>query len=219
MIATTDIKAIVTPQSLARYLLGSPVKERRNELWYKSPFRRETEASFVVSDRGFHDFGTDEHYDIFSFVQKLKHCSFKDSVEALASMYGVADREYDSKELLRWHRTQREAQLRYEQELRAIYLAIWDEVDAELREVAEDIELIKGRKEYIDAYKILLDRKVSAWGMNEYLAQDIDNMKDKEELKQKVMKGELPTWLMDRLRAHTTILQNMPTKQNLRREY
>lgn len=219
MIALVDIKNIVTPQGLAEYFLGQPSHQRGDTLWYCSPFRNEKHPSFKVDSVGMYDFGSDTNYDIFSFVMKFRNCSFKESVETLASIYGIADRDYDSKEITSWYKKQREEKARYERELHEIYLAIWDEVDKELKETCEYIEIFKGKKEYKEIYAVLLNRKLQAWSINGYLADEINTLEDKEELKQKVIKGELPIWLMDRLKIHTTILQTLLTKPQQKREY
>lgn len=218
MIDLADVRAIATPQSLAKYLLGSPVKERRNELWYKSPFRDEMEASFEVSDRGFHDFGTGEHYDIFSFVQKLKRCSFKDSVEILASIYGIADRDYESRKLAEWYRRQREQEEKRAKIRDWFYLRVWDAVDAEDRENRELTKMFAG--DFSDnTYKICLDRQNTIDMMKEQLADYTETWQDKEELMKKAMRGELPKWLTIRLRNHIMTLESLGIVLNQKREY
>lgn len=67
-----ELKMLVKPTEVAIRYLGTPLKERYGKLWYKSPFRNERTASFVVSDKkGFHDFGDSWHGDILSFVERL----------------------------------------------------------------------------------------------------------------------------------------------------
>ena len=61
---------------IADYLksLGyTPVKQQGNSLWYKSPFRQETEASFKVNtDRNqWYDFGTGKGGNIIALAQEL----------------------------------------------------------------------------------------------------------------------------------------------------
>lgn len=221
MINPNDIKLIATPQSVARYLLGLPEKQLGNELWYKSPFREETKASFIVSDKGFHDFGTSEHYDIFSFVQRLKHCSFQESVNLLASLYGVADRDYESDKLVAWYKKQRAEKEKHKEVINWFYLRVWDEVDKEQKQNFELTRIFRPtsmESEYIDTYKILLDEQVSIEGMEEYLATGCDTLEEKEELTRKAMKGELPTWLMNRLEA-TMTLWDLNIKLKQKREY
>lgn len=221
MINAEDIKAVATPQSVARYFLGTPFKERNDILWYKSPFREETEPSFEVTSQGMHDFGSDEHYDIFSFTQKIKHCGFHESVEILASMFGVAGREYATKETTLWYRKELEKQRRYKEILDWFFLRVWDEVDKELKENKECREIFKPRSnedEFTETYAILLNQHEVIWGMEEYLAQECDTWEEKEELMKQALRGDLPTWLMNRLKA-TMTLPILNTKLKQRREY
>lgn len=64
---------------IADYLqsLGySPIKRQGNSLWYKSPFREETKASFKVNTElnQWYDFGTGKGGNIIALVQEL-YCS------------------------------------------------------------------------------------------------------------------------------------------------
>ncbi len=218
MIALDDIKAIARPVDVARRFLGSPNFQKGNTLWYCSPFRNEQHPSFKVDDIGMYDFGTNEHYNIFKFVQKLHHCSFKESVDLLASMYGVSSRDYDSRKLVAWYKKQREEQEKHREFLNSFYLAVWDEVDEELKENTQCLEIFAGDFSD-DTYKICLDRQASILGMEEYLAQRIDTWEDKEELLDKAMKGDLPAWLMDRLKVRMTGLLILHTEHTQKREY
>ncbi len=90
MINAKEIKDILTPVIVVQRYLGQPIKRMNETLWYKSPFRSEKTASFIVSDKkGFHDFGSSEHYDIFSFIQKLYNLSFSESVNFLIKDFGL----------------------------------------------------------------------------------------------------------------------------------
>lgn len=52
-----QIKSILTPIMVAQYYLGQPIKSNKLGMWYKSPFRNERTASFLVNDiKGIHDF-------------------------------------------------------------------------------------------------------------------------------------------------------------------
>lgn len=90
MINAKEIKDILTPVIVVQRYLGQPIKRMNETLWYKSPFRSEKTASFIVSDKkGFHDFGSSEHYDIFSFIQKLYNLSFSESMNFLIKDFGL----------------------------------------------------------------------------------------------------------------------------------
>ena len=51
----------------------SPVKRQGNSLWYKSPFREETEASFKVNTElnQWYDFGTGKGGNIIALAQEF----------------------------------------------------------------------------------------------------------------------------------------------------
>ncbi len=218
MIELADIRAIATPKEVAKYFLGMPSYERGGNLWYCSPLRNEEHPSFKVDDIGMYAFGPNESYDIFKFVQKAKHCTFKESVDVLASMFGVSSRDYEDKSLALWYKEQRRKQEDYRKEVHVFYLAVWDEVDAEYHENKECLGIFEGHFDD-DAYKICLDRQASVWGMEEYLAQEIETFEDEEKLMQKAMKGDLPTWLMDRLRMRMMVSQTLNTEHMQKREY
>lgn len=61
----------------------------------RCPFHNEKTPSFYVSpERGsYHCFGCSEHGDIFSFVEKIEHVSFRDAFTLLAERAGVDIRE------------------------------------------------------------------------------------------------------------------------------
>lgn len=93
MITTNSIKDLLKPTQVAKHYLGYPAREQGNNIWYKSPFRpEERTASFLVNDsRGFHDFGTSEHFDIISFVQRLYNTDFKNAMSILSRDFGIQD--------------------------------------------------------------------------------------------------------------------------------
>lgn len=66
-----EVKRVLKPVEVVRFYLGQG-KQKAGSYWYVSPFRGEKTASFCVSDKkGIHDFGDNQHYDIFSFTAKL----------------------------------------------------------------------------------------------------------------------------------------------------
>lgn len=222
MIEAADIKAIATPKEVAISFLGMPEQQRGKNLWYCSPFRNEEHPSFKVDDIGMYDFGTNESYDIFRFVQKLRNCSFQESKDILATMYGVADRDYESSKMIEWYKQQRRKQEEHYKLLNWFYLQVWQEVDKEKKENQELLKVFKPENAedltQDETYKALIDQQVMVDSMEEHLSQDCDTLRDKETLMQKAMKGDLPTWLMNRLKATMTLL-DLNTKLKQRREY
>ena len=103
-----ELKANITPIDVSRKYIGSPLKEKYGKLWYKSPFRKERTASFMVTRRGFHDFGDSWHGDIIAFVQRWFGVSFKEAVEILKTDYGLSENEYETPKITQIKKLQRE---------------------------------------------------------------------------------------------------------------
>ena len=68
-------------------------KKSRGQYVCLSPLRTERTPSFYVFEggnrSGWHDFGTGESGDLFSFVEKKNGCSFKEAVDELARFCGL----------------------------------------------------------------------------------------------------------------------------------
>lgn len=81
----SEVKQQVKPKQLTRFYLGKPIKSGTTD-YYLSPFRNEKTPSFAVHDkRGLTDFGSGEHYDIVSFVQKLYRITPIEAAKKIAS--------------------------------------------------------------------------------------------------------------------------------------
>lgn len=93
----SHIKETIKPIQVAKNYLGNPIRTTTAGSWYKSPFRKERTASFLVSNnQGFHDFGSSKHYDIISFIEELFNTDFKVAVSILCRDFGIIeDREQD----------------------------------------------------------------------------------------------------------------------------
>ncbi len=84
-----EIKSALKQEDVIRYYLGSPYKSNSKGLWYRSPFRKEKTASFYVSEKGIHDFGSSEHYDIISFVVKYFNTDNFHALRILCHDFGL----------------------------------------------------------------------------------------------------------------------------------
>lgn len=97
------IKETIKPIQVARNYLGNPIRTTTAGSWYKSPFRQEKTASFLVSNnRGFHDFGTSKHYDVISFVQELFNTDFKTAVSILCREFGIIENTNQDRDLTKY---------------------------------------------------------------------------------------------------------------------
>ena len=101
---TKDLKYKLSPILVAEHFLGAPDRTTRFGNWYKSPFRQERTASFLVyaeADRNMYDFGSNKAYDIISFVQELFNVNFKDALSILKREFGISD-EQENKQVLKY---------------------------------------------------------------------------------------------------------------------
>lgn len=82
---TEQAKQIRIEEYLSRIGI-MPTKERGHNLWYKSPFRNESEPSFKInrSINQWHDFGSGEKGNIIDLAMKLHNTnSVSDALQAI----------------------------------------------------------------------------------------------------------------------------------------
>lgn len=109
------IKELLEPIAIAKHYLGTPNKVQRNRLWYKSPFRNERTPSFMVNEKGFHDFGDNWHGDIIDFVRKYYNTDFRTAMKILSSDFNLPEDEKMSKEFKAYIKQQREEEKKVQQ--------------------------------------------------------------------------------------------------------
>ena len=185
------IKQTVDPISLARRYLGQPIRERGHCLWYKSPFRQEERtASFAVSDKGFHDFGTSQHYDVIDFIMNYLRCDFKEACDILERDYGIATNPYITNEVAEILKKQAEDNKLYTEKVKTWYNEFSSEIAYIFRRGFDEIEKAKQVPNFFesDRYAELLHVHVNIEGLLEYV-DDVDKFEDKEKLYQR--RGEL----------------------------
>ena len=178
MIRAETIKQMLKPTQVARYYLGVPIKEQGNGIWYKSPFRpEERTASFLVTDqRGFHDFGTSEHFDIIAFIQKLYNTDFKRAISILASDFGIQDDNEMSDKVKEYLVQKRKQEKEIEQKINEWYNNTLQKICDEIKELEKVIPHISG-----EALKIAYDRQASLEIYFEYFYK-AKTLKDKYKL-------------------------------------
>lgn len=104
-----EIKQILSNQQVVDRYLGKPIKHTTVGNWYISPFRQEKTASFCVSDKGIHDFGDSEHYDIISFVARLFNTTQYKALQILIQDFGLMiGNEYETEETIKLLKQKRE---------------------------------------------------------------------------------------------------------------
>ncbi len=160
MIELQEVKRVITPTVVVQRYLGQPLKRINDKLWYKSPFRNERTASFVVSDeKGIHDFGSSEHYDIFSFIQKLFNMSFWESLNFLIRDFGLqADDTYFPKGKIEQLKEQQKQQRLYREKIKKWYNDTFISLCTSNRQVKEEL-----LKKPLDEILYDLDLKINLY--------------------------------------------------------
>ena len=204
------LKQIISPTDLAQRTLGVPVHQKGNSVWYKSPFRAEERtASFEVTKRGFHDFGTNEHYDVIGYTQRFYSCSFKEAMNKLMQIYGLTDNEYGNERMQEFLKQQRLAMQKYREEVETWYNELFDFTEEVWKDNEETIKYVGYDA---DTLAILYDRQVFLGCLRETLL-DTNTFQEKEKLKIQVTKEGLPTW-MKNLKGYFSSRANWSTKLN-----
>lgn len=146
MITAEKIKQTLKPTQVARYYLGAPFKEQGNNNWYKSPLRpEERTASFLVTDqKGFHDFGTSEHFDVISFIQRFYNTDFKRAISILASDFGVQDDNEMTSEVKKYLIQKREQEKEIEEKINQWHNNTLQKICDEIQELEKIIPHISG---------------------------------------------------------------------------
>lgn len=185
---------MISPKDLAQRTLGNPIREKGNALWYKSPFRAEERtASFEVTDKSFHDFGTGEHLDIIGFMQKLYSCSFKEALEKLSVMYGLTENEYETEAIRRRLEEQKLAMKAYRDGVEHWFYKLFDFVEKCWDDNEECIRLLQ---RFPDTLAMLYDRQIYLGCIREELLE-ISTFEEKEKLRAQITKEGLPRWMKD----------------------
>ena len=111
-----EIKELLKPTLVARYYLGNPDKTTRDKIWYKSPWRNERTASFMVDDNaGFHDFGENWHGDIMDFVGRYYNTDLINSMKILTSDFNLPEDEKISPDLKKYLKKQKDEERKIQQ--------------------------------------------------------------------------------------------------------
>lgn len=117
-----EIKELLNPTLVARYYLGNPEKTTRDKLWYKSPWRNERTASFMVDDNaGFHDFGENWHGDIMDFVGRYYNTDLTNAMKILTSDFHLPEDEKISPDLKRYITQQRDEEKKIQEAIENWY--------------------------------------------------------------------------------------------------
>ena len=154
-----EIRMYVRPTDVARRYLGRAIKEHGDSLWYKSPFRNERTASFVVSDlRGFHDFGDGWHGDTINFVQRYFSLDFVQAIKLLRRDYGLSpENEYATDKVISLLNEERERAKRYREKAEMWYNETYGKLCEKYREW-EELRVLLKHKPALEGYKIAMEK-------------------------------------------------------------
>lgn len=111
-----EIKELLKPTLVSKYYLGNPDKTTRDKIWYKSPWRNERTASFMVDDNaGFHDFGENWHGDIMDFVGRYYNTDLINAMKILTSDFNLPEDEKIPQDLKKYLKQQKDEERKIQQ--------------------------------------------------------------------------------------------------------
>lgn len=173
-----EIKTLLKGEEVIEHYLGVPYKRTNKGMWYKSPFRKEKTASFYVSEKGIHDFGSSEHYDIISFVVKYFNTDNLQALKILCNDFGLSlFDEQESKESIKKLKQKREEEKRKREKIEKWFNRKMQKLCDEIQENEKLIRIFK-KTSYFETLKILYDNQVKL----EIEFEIMQNTKDKEKL-------------------------------------
>ena len=185
----SELKEVLKPSIVVQRYLGQPVRSSRLGLWYRSPFRNERTASFLVNDiKGIHDFGTSKHYDIIDFVSEYFKINFSTAIRVLERDFVLESDNKVSNDLSKYLIEKNKEQ----QEIRQ---AINNWFNQTFNKICNNLILLETEKKYIKKGNVLkiiynecfhLEYWFEIFMDTETIEQKIDLYKDR---------GEINKWL------------------------
>lgn len=155
-----EVKSQLTNEQVARRYLGTPEKQTSTGLWYKSPFRQERTASFCVSKKGIHDFGSSEHYDMIAFVEKYFNVTPNQAIDLLCQDFGLTiNNPYRNKQVTENLKKKREEEQEIKRKVSEWYSKEMQRVCEQLQDVKSCIKVLE-KTTYFEALGILYSQEV-----------------------------------------------------------
>lgn len=173
-----EIKSLLKGEEVLQHYLGTPYKRTYTGMWYKSPFRKEKTASFYVSEKGIHDFGSSEHYDIISFVAKYFNTDNYNALKILCNDFGLSllDQE-ENKETIKQLKAKREKEKERKLKIEKWFYTEMHRICNETQETEKLIKIFENTS-YFETLKILYNKQIQL----EIEFEIIQGTKDKEKL-------------------------------------
>lgn len=154
-----EIKTLLKGEEVVVRYLGTPCKKTCKGSWYKSPFRQEKTASFYVSEKGIHDFGSSEHYDIISFVAKYFNTDNFNALKILCKDFGLTLlSENLNKEDIKKIKAERENKRIKKEKITKWFNSKMKEICDEILENEKLIRIFE-KTTYFEALSILYDKQ------------------------------------------------------------
>ena len=155
-----EVKRQLTNEQVARRYLGVPEKQTSTGLWYKSPFRQERTASFCVSKKGIHDFGSSEHYDMIAFVERYFNVTPNQAIDLLCQDFGLTiNNPYRNKQATENLKKKREEEQEIKRKVSEWYSKEMQKACEQLQDVKSCIKVLE-RTTYFEALGILYSQEV-----------------------------------------------------------
>lgn len=155
-----EVKKLINAEEVIEKYLGQPRKRTRTTIWYLSPFRSEKTPSFVVSDKGIHDFGDSRHYDIISFVSRYFNVDSLEALKILCADFNLslAEEEQLNKEQYKELLRKREQEKQHRENVEKWYNKEMQKLCNEILENKKYINTLKSTT-YFEALSILYDKQ------------------------------------------------------------
>lgn len=154
-----EIKSVLKGEEVVEHYLGLPYKKTSKGSWYKSPFRDEKTASFYVSEKGIHDFGSSEHYDVISFVVKYFNTDNYNALKILCNDFGLLFLEEKlDKETIKKLKIKKEQERKQKEEKKKWFNSEMQKLCDKSKEVEMLIRIFE-KTSYFETLRILYDRQ------------------------------------------------------------
>ena len=152
-----QIKQLLTPIMVAQHYLGQG-KTKGNRVWYKSPFRNERTASFMVSEEAYHDFGDGWHGDVIDFVERYYNTDFINAIKILSRDFGLPEDEPISREVEQYIKRKREEEQQMKKNLDNWFNSTYNKLCDELHITEKAIKNTAMQNKLVGLWKYLYNR-------------------------------------------------------------
>lgn len=173
-----EIKSLLKGEEVVEHYLGTPKKRTSKGNWYKSPFRQEKTASFYVSDKGIHDFGSSEHYDIISFVAKYFNTDNYNALKILCNDFGLSLlNQHESKKTIQQLKIKRQQEQKRKEKIEKWFNSEMQKLCDDIQENAKIIKIFENSSNF-EVLNVLYTKQTKL----EIDFEIMQSTKDKEKL-------------------------------------